>query len=75
MDSIKAEIRAIREPAEAALTLLLSPQRSLTPEQTVLLRHMIAQVDSTKVVFYGHYYTQAAYWKAVNLGYIKLPQK
>lgn len=73
-DRIKAEIRAIREPAEAALTLLLCPQRSLTPEQTVLLRHMIAQVDSTKVVFYGHYYTQAAFWKAVTLGHIKLPQ-
>jgi formylglycine-generating enzyme required for sulfatase activity len=73
-DSIKAEIHAIREPAEAALTLLLCPQRSLTPEQTVLLRHIIAQVDSTKVVFYGHYYTQAAFWKAVTLGHVKLLQ-
>ena len=55
------------------MTLLLCPERSLKPEQTALLRHMIAQVDSTKVVFYGHYYTQAAFWKAVTLGHIKLP--
>ena len=67
-EALVAEDRTIREPAEAALTLLLCPQRSLTPEQTALLRHMIAQVDSTKAVFYGHYYNQAAYWKAVRLG-------
>jgi hypothetical protein len=35
---------------------------------------MIAQVDSTKVLYYGGYYNQAAYWKAVTLGHIKLPQ-
>jgi hypothetical protein len=73
-DSLTAEDRTIRQPAEAALTLLLCPERPLTPEQTALLRRMIAQVDSTKVLNYGGYYTQAAYWKAVTLGHIKLPQ-
>jgi hypothetical protein len=73
-DSLAAEDRTIRQPAEAALTLLLCPERPLTPEQTALLRRMIAQVDSTKVLNYGGYYTQAAYWKAVTLGHIKLPQ-
>jgi hypothetical protein len=73
-EHLTAEDRTIRQPAEAALTLLLCPERSLTPEQTALLRRMIAQVDSTKVLNYGGYYTQAAYWKAVTLGQIKLPQ-
>lgn len=73
-DGLAAEDRTIRQPAEAALTVLLCPERSLTPEQTALLRRMIAQVDSTKVLNYGGYYTQAAYWKAVTLGQIKLPQ-
>ena len=68
-----AEDRTIREPAEAALVQLFCPQRSLTPEQLALMRRMIAQVDYTKVVFYGHYYTQALYWRAVRQGALTLP--
>ena len=71
--ALLAEDRTIREPAEAALTQLLCPGRALTPEQIALLRHMIAQVDHSRVTFYGHYYTQAAYWRAVRLGVISLP--
>ena len=37
------------------------------------MKQMIAQVDYAKVVFYGHYYTQAVYWRAVRLGLLKLP--
>lgn len=65
--------RTIREPAEAALVLLLCPSASLTPEQLALVRQMIAQVDYRKSVWYGLYYTQAVYWRAACLGLIKLP--
>ena len=72
-DFLVAEDRTIREPAEAALVQLLCPQPSLTPEQLRLMKQMIAQMDYAKVVFYGHYYTQAVYWRAVRLGLLKLP--
>ena len=69
------EDRTIREPAEAALVQLLLPEPMLTAEQVALMKRMIAQVDYNKVVFYGHYYTQALYWRAVRLGVLQLPAK
>lgn len=65
--------RTVRQPAEAALVLLLCPGSSLTPEQLQLIRLSIAQVDYTKSVWYGLYYTQAVYWRSVRLGLIALP--
>lgn len=65
--------RTVREPAEAALTLLLCPQPSLTSEQLALVKQTIAQVNYAKSVYYGLYYTQAAYWRAVRLGILELP--
>jgi hypothetical protein len=72
-DIVWKEDRTVRQPAEAALTLLLCPTVALSPEQLALLRQMVAQVDHAKAVTYGLYYTQAAYWRAVRLGLIKLP--
>jgi len=72
-EAFLAEDRTIREPAEAALVQLLCPEPALTPEQVALVKRMIAQVDYTKVVYYGHYYTQAVYWRAVRCGLLKLP--
>lgn len=69
----KHENRTVREPAEAALVQILHPQPSLTPEQLSLVKQTIAQVDYAKAVWYGLYYTQAVYWRAVRLGLIKLP--
>jgi hypothetical protein len=74
-EAFLAEDRTIREPAEAALVQLLLPEPKLTAEQLALVKRMIAQVDYTKVVYYGHYYTQAVYWRAVRLGLLKLPTK
>lgn len=70
-DAIMAEERTIREPAEAALALLLLPEPSLSPEHLGLVRQTIGQVDYPKVVLYGHFYTQAAYWRAVRMGLLK----
>jgi hypothetical protein len=66
--------RGVREPAEAALVLLLMPEPSLTPEQLALVRQMIGQVDYRKSVWYGLYYTQAVYWHAVRLGLLSVPR-
>jgi hypothetical protein len=65
--------RGVREPAEAALVLLLLPEPSLTPEQRVLVGQMIAQVDYRKSVWYGLYYTQAVYWRAARVGAVTRP--
>lgn len=65
--------RCVREPAEAALVLLLMPEPSLAPEQLALVRQMIGQVDYRKSVWYGLYYTQAVYWRAVRLGLLSVP--
>lgn len=72
-DAIVTEGRTIREPAEAALAQLFCPQPSLNPEQLGLVKQMIAQVDYARVVYFGHYYTQAVYWRAVRFGLLKLP--
>lgn len=61
------EDKTVREPAEAALTLLLCPGATLSEEQLTLLRQTVAQVDYQKTVMYGLYYTQAAYWRAARL--------
>ncbi|HPM84853.1 MAG TPA: hypothetical protein PLF81_29310 [Candidatus Anammoximicrobium sp.] len=74
-DCLLQENRTIREPAEAALVQLLLPEPSFTDEQLDLVKQMIAQVDYTKVVYFGHYYTQAVYWRAVRLGLINLPPR
>jgi hypothetical protein len=67
-DIVVKEDRTVRQPAEAALTLLLCPEAALTPGQVALLKQTVAQVDYTKAVMYGLYYTQAVYWRAVRLG-------
>lgn len=72
-EAFLAEDRTIREPAEAALVQLLLPEPTLTAEQLALVKRMIAQVDYSKVVYYGHFYTQAVYWRAVRMGVLKLP--
>ena len=72
-DVCNRDNRTVREPAEAALVLLLCPDPSLTSDQLLLVRQMIAQVDYTKSVWYGLYYTQAVYWRAVRLGLLALP--
>ena len=64
----------MREPAEAALTLLLCPQPAMTPQQLALVKQTIAQVDYAKSVWYGLYYTQAAYWRAVRQGELPCPK-
>ena len=66
-DIMTNEDRTVRQPAEAALVLLLSPGASLTPGQLALVKQTIAQVNYTKAVMYGLYYTQAVYWRAVRL--------
>jgi hypothetical protein len=72
-DIVVKEDRTVRQTAEAALTRLLCPGVSLTPDQLALLKQTIAQVDYSKAVMYGLYYTQAVYWRAVRLGLLKLP--
>jgi hypothetical protein len=74
-DIIDNEERTVEQPAEAALTLLLCPGATLTPDQHALLKQTIAQVDYTKAVMNGLYYTQAVYWRAVRLGLLKLPSR
>jgi len=72
-DIVVKEDRTVRQPAEAALTLLLCPGTTFPPDQLALLKQTVAQVDYTKAVMYGLYYTQAVYWRAVRLGLLKLP--
>jgi lysophospholipase L1-like esterase len=72
-DIVVKEDRTVRQPAEAALTLLLCPSAAMPPDQLALLKQTIAQVDYSKAVMYGLYYTQAVYWRAVRLGLLKLP--
>ena len=67
-DIVVKEDRTVRQPAEAALTQLLCPAESITPGQLALLKQTVAQVDYSKAVMYGLYYTQAVYWRAVRLG-------
>ena len=67
-DFMVQEDRTVRQPAEAALTALLCPEAALSPDQVALLKQTVAQVDYTKAVMYGLYYTQAVYWRAVRLG-------
>jgi len=67
----RQEDRTVRQPAEAALTQFLLPQPQLTPEQLALVRQGLAQVDNTKAVTYGLYYTQAAYWRGARQGLFK----
>jgi hypothetical protein len=74
-DIVAKEDQTVRQPAEAALTLLLCPGAAFTPEQLALLKQSIAQVDYPKAVMYGLYYTQAVYWRAVRLGLLKLPSR
>ena len=72
-DIMTNEDRSVRQPAEAALVQLLCPDAAWSPEQLALLKQTVAQVDYTKAVMYGLYYTQAVYWRAVRLGLLKLP--
>jgi len=67
------EDRTVRQPAEAALTMLLCPGMTLSTEQIALLKQTIAQVDYRKAVMYGLYYTQATYWRAARLGLLRPP--
>lgn len=72
-DALPKEDRSVRQPAEAALVLLLCPTASLTPDQLALVKQTIAQVDYANAVTYGLYYTQAVYWRAARLGLLRLP--
>ncbi len=72
-DILTKEDRSVRQPAEAALAQLLCPGATFTSDQLALVKQTIAQVDYTKAVMYGLYYTQAVYWRAVRLGLLKLP--
>jgi hypothetical protein len=74
-EACTSEDRTIRQPAEVALTQLLLPRPSLTPEQLAAVRQTIAQVDYAKIINYGLYYTQAVYWRGVRLGVFKLPNR
>ena len=67
-ENVNKEDRTVRQPAEAALTLLLCPGAVWRTDQIDLLKQTIAQVDYTHALMYGLYYTQAAYWRAVRLG-------
>lgn len=67
------ENATVRNPAEAALVQLLLPKPRLTPEQLAAIKQMIVQVDYSKAITYGLYYTQAVYWRAVRLGVLELP--
>jgi hypothetical protein len=69
------EDRTVRQPAEGALSLLLVPQPSLAPDLLGAVKQAIAQVDYTKAITYGLYYTQAVYWRGVRQGVFKLPAK
>ena len=71
-DFVVKEDRTVRQPAEAALTALLCPEVALSPDQVALLKQTVAQVDYTKAVMYGLYYTQAVYWRAVRLGLFRV---
>jgi hypothetical protein len=73
--AVVAEDRAVRQPAEAALAMLLCPGQTWTPEQLALLKQTIGQVDASKSAMNGIYYTQAIYWRAVRLGVLQLPDK
>jgi len=73
LEAVRFEDRAIRQPAEVALVQLLLPQPRLTPEQLAAVRQTIAQVDYTKLISYGLYYTQAVYWRGVRLGVFQIP--
>jgi len=70
----KREDRTIRQPAEAALVQLLLPRPRLTSKQLAAIRRAIAQVDYSKIITYGLYYTQAVYWRGVRLGVFELPR-
>ncbi|MBN2308849.1 MAG: hypothetical protein JXR94_07770 [Candidatus Hydrogenedentes bacterium] len=72
-DICKEEDRTIRQPAEAILVQFFLPDPALTPEQVAVVKQAIAQVDYAKIVTYGLYYTQAAYWRGVRLGVVRLP--
>jgi len=74
-DACRREMRTIRQPAEAALVQFLLPRPSLTPKQLAAVKSVIAQVDYSKTMTYGLYYTQAAYWRGVRLGLLDPPSK
>jgi hypothetical protein len=74
-DIMTDEDRSVRQPAEAALTQLLCPDAAFIPEQLALLKQTVVQVDYSKAVMYGLYYTQAVYWRAARLGLLKLPAR
>jgi hypothetical protein len=44
----------------------------LRADQIALLKQTIAQVDYPNALMYGLCYTQAAYWRAVRLGVLRL---
>ncbi len=70
----KREDRTIRQPAEAMLVQLLLPRPRLTSKQLAAMKQTIAQVDYSRIITYGLYYTQAVYWRAVRLGVLELPK-
>ena len=62
--------RQVREGGEAPLIQMMSPQRRMSEFQVELLKQAIVKPDYTKIASYGIFYLQAAYWKAVKLGFL-----
>jgi len=61
----------VRESGEAALAQLMVPERRMSNLQLNLLKLAITRHDYSKMSNSGLFYLQAAYWKAVKLGYLK----
>jgi hypothetical protein len=61
----------VRESGEAALAQLMVPKRRMSNLQLNLLKLAITRHDYNKISNSGLFYLQAAYWKAVKLGYLK----
>jgi len=61
----------VRESGEASLAQLMVPERRMSNLQLNLLKLAITRHDYSKMSNSGLFYLQAAYWKAVKLGYLK----
>jgi hypothetical protein len=70
-DDFLRQFLCVREQFESPLAQMLCPGRSLSANQLALLLNAIRQTDARHHAAYGIFYLQAAYWKAVRLGYLK----
>jgi hypothetical protein len=69
----RAEDRTVREPAEAVLSQLMVPGRTLPNEQREYLSRSLMQTDYNASFMYGLFYHVAAYWRAIKRGVLRLP--